>query len=536
MDIARVLNRVSHDRLCYLCRQTRMKARRTQMFNPFHKKDSIETLYRKNSLRLIKEQLEKEKVQPLSCDNKSFVSLKNIQKIYPNGFHSVIDFNLGIKQGEFVVFVGPSGCGKSTTLRMISGLEEITAGALFIDGVKANEIPPSDRGISMVFQNYALFPHLTVYENIAYGISIRKYQMPLLDKDGNQVYGINQKAIKELQKERNWILKNYPENTDDLGKIDHDINEYQTKTVPLYKKRKLNKKEIDEKVRNAAKILNLENLLNRKPGQLSGGQCQRVALGRVIVSDAKLLLMDEPLSNLDAKLRVSMRSEIIDLHKKIGATTIYVTHDQIEAMTMSDRLVVMNKGEIIQIGTPEEVYSNPNCLFVASFIGSPAMNFLKGVFEDGTLNVAGQKIDFHNDASSIDKFYKSQLELIDNAIQNLQNQFEGELLDIESKKLLEVKERLSLAASSKKYELVVGIRPENIISANKSSNIKFKAKIESFELSGMNYHVFLDIEGQKAMAIIPSSNKISVGNEIAVSFSLNEIHLFDAITEKRISL
>ncbi len=506
------------------------------MFHVFHKKDSLQTLYRKNSLRRIKEQREKEKAQPLTNEEGAFVCLKHIQKIYPNGFHSVIDFNLDIRKGEFIVFVGPSGCGKSTTLRMISGLEEITAGGLFIDGVYANEIPPSDRGISMVFQNYALFPHLTVYENIAYGISIRKYRMPLIDKAGNPVYGIDRKAIRELEKERKWLVRNQPEDTESLAKIDHDICEYRSKTVPLYQKRKLSKKEVNEKVQKAAKILNLDQLLNRKPGQLSGGQCQRVALGRVIVSDAKLLLMDEPLSNLDAKLRVSMRSEIIDLHKKIGATTIYVTHDQIEAMTMSDRLVVMNKGQIVQIGSPKEVYDRPNCLFVASFIGSPTMNFLKGTYENGVLTLVGEKLPFAHASSAIERFYQAQLTLTEEKMQALSGQFEGELLEIETKKLAETKAEIHRAIASKKYEIVLGIRPENTALADSSSPFRFKAKVESVELSGMDYHAFVRIEEQKAMVIVPSSVKVAPGDEIEMTFPLEKAHLFDEITEKAIDL
>lgn len=246
------------------------------------------------------------------------LSLKHIDKVYDNNVQAVFDFNLDIKDKEFIVFVGPSGCGKSTTLRMIAGLEDITAGELSIDGKVVNEVEPKDRDIAMVFQSYALYPHMSVYDNMAFGLKLRK----------------------------------------------------------------VSKAEIDQRVREAAKILEIEEYLDRKPKALSGGQRQRVALGRAIVRNAKVFLMDEPLSNLDAKLRVQMRSEIIKLHERIGATTIYVTHDQTEAMTMASRIVVMKGGYIQQIGTPKEIYNNPANMFVAGFIGSPATNFLEGRYEN----------------------------------------------------------------------------------------------------------------------------------------------------------
>ena len=248
------------------------------------------------------------------------LKLQNIYKVYDKKVTAVTDFNLHIKDQEFIVFVGPSGCGKSTTLRMIAGLEEISNGDLYIDEVRMNDVSPKDRDIAMVFQNYALYPHMTVFENMAFGLKLRK----------------------------------------------------------------LPKAEIQERVNNAAKILGLETYLDRKPKALSGGQRQRVALGRAIVRDAKVFLMDEPLSNLDAKLRVQMRSEIIKLHQRLKTTTIYVTHDQTEAMTMASRIVIMKDGFIQQVGTPKEVYDNPVNVFVGGFIGSPAMNFF-----EGTLNETG---------------------------------------------------------------------------------------------------------------------------------------------------
>ncbi len=247
--------------------------------------------------------------------------LKNVNKVYPNGFHAVHDFNLEINDGEFICLVGSSGCGKSTTLRMIAGLEDITSGEFYIDGVLANQKSSRERGIAMVFQSYALYPHLTVYENLAFGLTL-------------------------------------------MG-IDDDI--------------------IEEKVQATAKILGLTEYLERFPRNLSGGQCQRVAVGRALIRKVSIFLMDEPLSNLDAKQRVTMRSEIKQIHRSVGATTIYVTHDQTEAMTMSDRIVVMKLGVIQQVGTPFELYFYPRNLFVAGFIGEPPMNFMYGSVKGGKL-------------------------------------------------------------------------------------------------------------------------------------------------------
>lgn len=258
--------------------------------------------------------------------------LQNMSKIYNQGEKAVKDFNLNIKDKEFIVLVGPSGCGKSTILKMIAGLEDISDGDLYIDGTKMNHVSSKDRDIAMVFQNYALYPHMTVYQNMAFGLKMRR----------------------------------------------------------------LTKHEIAERVKKAANIIGLQSFLNRKPAELSGGQKQRVALGRAIVRDAKVFLMDEPLSNLDAKLRVQMRAEINKLHEKLQTTTIYVTHDQTEAMTMASRIVVLNKGEIQQIGTPKDVYEKPENMFVASFIGSPAMNLIPA-----TATAEGLRIDGFKDKVSL---------------------------------------------------------------------------------------------------------------------------------------
>ena len=265
------------------------------------------------------------------------LSFKNINKVYPNGFHAVKDFNLEVADKEFIIFVGPSGCGKTTTLRMVAGLEEISSGELSIDGRVINDVEPKDRDIAMVFQNYALYPHMTVYDNMAFGLKLRK--------------------------------------------------------VP--------KAEIDKMVHEAAKILDLEPLLDRKPKALSGGQRQRVAMGRAIVRNPHVFLMDEPLSNLDAKLRGQMRIELSKLHQRLGTTIIYVTHDQVEAMTLGTRIVVMNAGIVQQVDTPQALYDTPNNLFVAGFIGSPQMNFLDAVVsvegDNAVLDLGESKITLTGD-------------------------------------------------------------------------------------------------------------------------------------------
>ena len=256
------------------------------------------------------------------------IELRNIQKNYDDHSNVIKDFNLSIDQGEFVVFLGPSGCGKSTTLRMIAGLESITEGDLFIKGQRQNDIPSKNRDIAMVFQSYALYPHMTVFDNIGFGLKVRK----------------------------------------------------------------VNKNTINEKVTKAAELLNLTPYLKRKPKDLSGGQMQRVALGRAIVRDTDIFLMDEPLSNLDAKLRTTMREELVQLHRKLEATTIFVTHDQTEAMTMGDKIVILEGGKVQQIGKPTEIYNHPANLFVASFIGSPAMNLLSVKKSNGGYEFSGQPV------------------------------------------------------------------------------------------------------------------------------------------------
>lgn len=361
------------------------------------------------------------------------LSLVNIRKEYEKGVVSVQDFNLEIRDKEFLVLVGPSGCGKSTTLRMIAGLEDITDGDLFIGDKRVNDVSPKDRDIAMVFQNYALYPHMTVYENMAFSLKLRK----------------------------------------------------------------MKKDEIKARVANAAKILGLEDYLNRKPKALSGGQRQRVALGRAIVRDAKVFLMDEPLSNLDAKLRVQMRAEIQKLHRRLQTTTVYVTHDQTEAMTMATRLVVMKDGFIQQVGTPKEVYDFPENMFVGGFIGSPSMNFLHG------------------------KLVGSHFVMGDNQILIPEN------------KLTMLKEH-----GYEGKDLILGIRPEDIhdepIFLEHSPHTKIKAFIDVAELMGAEIVLYSQVNEQDFVARVDSRFNVEAGSTIDMAFDMNKVHFFDNESELRI--
>lgn len=364
------------------------------------------------------------------------IILKDIGKIYPGGVEAVSDFNLEIQDKEFIVFVGPSGCGKSTVLRMIAGLEEITSGELYIDGEMVNYVEPKDRDIAMVFQNYALYPHMTVYKNLAFALSLRK--MP--------------------------------------------------------------KNEIDKKVRETAKILEIEELLFRKPKALSGGQRQRVALGRAMVRDPKAFLLDEPLSNLDAKLRASTRTEITKLHKDLETTFIYVTHDQTEAMTMADRIVVMKDGRIHQVGSPQELYNNPINIFVAGFIGTPQMNFIEARLLRDESNYF-LRIDDINFPLPEDRYSREILK---------------EYLD---------------------KEIVVGVRSEDVVEIDDNRQ-GLDAKIEVAEHMGSEIFVYIDYKSNKIIAKFGSdlNNSINDRNGIKVAFKMNKIHLFDKETEKNLLL
>lgn len=429
----------------------------------------------------------------------AFVSLKHINKIYPNHVQAVYDFNLDIMPNEFIVFVGPSGCGKSTTLRMIAGLEEITYGDLYINGEYSNDLEPKDRNIAMVFQNYALYPHLNVYGNLAFGLRMRH----------------------------------------------------------------ASKDEIDKRVKEAARILDLTDYLDRKPSALSGGQCQRVALGRAIVRNSNLYLMDEPLSNLDAKLRVQMRSEIVRLHNELKATTIYVTHDQTEAMTMANRIVVMKDGHIQQIGTPREIYNNPANIFVATFIGSPAMNIFEVKYDNGTLSIGeSYSIELNEEyVKKHDAHYEAEVDRLNKEISRLEEEIKGceeflekkankEKVDKNSKyadnnymnyvkmeleKIKPLLEKYQEIVKTKSHMVRMGIRPEDVIrpeDATKKVRLsnKFKTKVELSELLGREYYVHFVLDKFRLISKISDNDLISVGDEIELGFNLNNLHIFDIDT------
>ena len=365
------------------------------------------------------------------------LSLEHIYKRYPNGFEAVKDFNLEIEDKEFIIFVGPSGCGKSTTLRMVAGLEDISSGTLKIDGVVMNDVEPKDRDIAMVFQNYALYPHMTVYDNMAYALKLRKFS----------------------------------------------------------------KQEIDQKVHEAAGILGLEELLDRKPKALSGGQRQRVAMGRAIVRNPKVFLMDEPLSNLDAKLRVQMRVEIAKLHETLGATIVYVTHDQTEAMTLGTRIVVMKDGVVQQVDTPEALYNCPVNLFVAGFIGSPQMNF-----KDAVCRVQGE--DVYLEISSY------HLKMTPSKAKALKDGgYDGKTV-------------------------VLGIRPEDIHYAGQyigEDGTPVSADIITYELLGAEVYLYIDFEGTQFTAKAVPTPELKADPHPQFVFDMKKCHVFDKETELKIT-
>ena len=579
----------------------------------------------------------------------SFVSLQGINKVYPNGVQAVYDFNLDINKNDFIVLVGPSGCGKSTTLRMVAGLEDISSGYLYIDGVLSNYLPSKSRDISMVFQSYALYPQMSVYENIAFPLRIRKYDkkkydyelvyykevIELLDKkdivqsiinsydkslnfgkpyeyistkynclDGSAKYLLKEVLkltklefietefinIKDSIKEQySNKLENRKETLKAKGKIVNDEFVYtDINGNEIYIKAKLTEQEIRNKVFEAATILDLGPYLDRLPKELSGGQMQRVALGRAIVRNAKVFLMDEPLSNLDAKLRVMMRSEIVRIHEQIGATTIYVTHDQTEAMTMATKIVVMSKGWVQQVGTPKEVYSKPNNLFVAKFIGSPAMNIFDGTYNDGTITLDdGFKVDFGEKLIlAHKKFYTKKIEETERLLSLLDTDIEGEVTRTELAKIFsaksyaknekEAKDIDVLTYSKKKkkkifakkavkgfdleetrsnlnemlakykeaftssHTIKLGIRPENI---HVASTYKEKDKSASFviepnvvELLGGEYLLHSTYNGIEMIAKVPATLEVKAHEQIKLVMSKNLIHIFDEISGERIDL
>ena len=516
--------------------------------------------------------LAKPKLAPLD----SFVSLQHIDKVYPNNVQAVYDFNLEIKKHDFVVLVGPSGCGKSTTLRMIAGLEDITCGDLYIDGVYANDLASKDRDIAMVFQSYALYPNMTIEQNMAFGLTTRKVPVPVMDENGEPVLAIDQKIIKEDEatiKEIEHILsqseyleqRQIEELNKQLKEVQQDLEYHQTTPTQKYRYKKMSKAEIHERVMKAAKILQIEEYLERKPRALSGGQCQRVALGRAIVRDAKLFLMDEPLSNLDAKLRVQMRSEIIKLHETLGQTTIYVTHDQTEAMTMATKIVVMSKGYIQQIGTPSEIYYHPINMFVAGFVGSPSMNMIKGVFEKDKISFEnGDSVNLNSENSKkIREFFDSEYDrcvkeretIISNfverneiaqMIEESQNEEEKEELKAQLEKVEAMDDRLGKlnkaiksyeeSKKSGKYSVFFGIRPENIsLDKNVSKETKvIKSKVDVSELNGLEYFVHIVYNNDDFISKIKSKTPISIGDDIEVVLDLEASHVFDAVSTKAV--
>ena len=366
------------------------------------------------------------------------LSLQHINKTYPNGFEAVKDFNLEIADKEFIIFVGPSGCGKSTTLRMIAGLEEISGGTLKIGDKVVNDVEPKDRDIAMVFQNYALYPHMTVYDNMAFGLKLRK--------------------------------------------------------VP--------KDQIDKMVKEAAKILDLEELLDRKPKALSGGQRQRVAMGRAIVRDPKVFLMDEPLSNLDAKLRVQMRIEISKLHQRLETTIIYVTHDQTEALTLGTRIVVMKDGVVQQVDSPLDLYMRPNNLFVAGFIGSPQMNFI-----DAKVVVSGSEVRLMFGSNSIKLPENKAKKLIDNGYED--------------------------------KTVTFGIRPEDIkdeeMFISNSPDTTLEATVKVYEMLGAEVFLYFTVETFDITVRVNPRTTARPGDTIKIALDGSKIHLFDKETQETIT-
>ncbi len=499
----------------------------------------------------------KDKSKPGPYDNQ-YVVLRNINKVYDNKFHAVHNFNLVVQKNEFVVFVGPSGCGKSTTLRMIAGLEDISGGELYINGEYANDLLSKDRDIAMVFQNYALYPNMTIYKNLSFALKVRKF--PYNKKV------VDTKLIKELEKrniENHKKLANLKMGTfeyEDLeGKIKANEDKIQElKTNPSLIKTEyvhLPKKLIDDRVRDAARILEIEDQLPKKPKELSGGQRQRVALGRAIVRNARIFLMDEPLSNLDAKLRVQMRSEIIRLHKKLKATTIYVTHDQTEAMTMADRIVVMKLGYVQQIGTPIEIYRNPANLFVASFIGSPAMNLIRGTYHAGTITFAnGETFTLSEEQiQRHDVFYREQLSIETRSLSDYLERLAAEKNDFMKHRhpqkeidefnqkydeLVEKKNALITSfdsiAHGGDHDIILGVRPEDLVECSNRDPDGMKVEIKLSELLGDQYFLHFDFGGKDILSKVQTEKILNAGETINLKIKKDKVHIFDPNTELRI--
>lgn len=565
----------------------------------------------------------------------SFVKIENLEKVYPNGVKAVYNFSLDIDKNEFIVLVGPSGCGKSTMLRMIAGLEDISSGELTIGGEFANYKPSKDRSLAIVFQNYALYPQMNVFENIAFPLTVSKYPFPVVDEQLLAVRGVVSaidnftaaelaQAVAEAEKVRGdridaaaWLgkklgiarpaaerilqckltekedLENYivslkNDNVLQISSREEALSadgkhfdeharllDEQGKVVTEL--RKMNKWEIQDKVFAAADVLDLGQYLNRLPKELSGGQMQRVALGRAIVKNVPLFLMDEPLSNLDARLRLTMRSEIVKLHKRINATTIYVTHDQTEAMTMADRIVVMSKGFVQQIDTPEQIYNNPCNLFVAKFVGTPPINLFTARF-DGTRLVTGDReLPLSADtAAAINAFYDrtyktfaEQLDAYDGSdkskefiLKVLSATADKVGVEVKSKRTLrqkisglfgkkqteqavdgaldKLKEKTELLQAYCRGDktLTVGIRPEalNVELYDKATHGDdcIVTQPTLIELMGSEIYVHFDLQGEEMIAKMSAKTKINEQTKLAIKFNAEDIYLFDPISGERI--
>ena len=460
--------------------------------------------------------------------------MRHVYKIYPGvgkakknakgeakkrsgDFVAVKDFNMEINDGEFIVFVGPSGCGKSTTLRMIAGLEEISGGELYIDDRLVNDVDAKDRDIAMVFQSYALYPHLTAYDNIAFGLKMRKIPAPRLDEKGEQIVAIDEKRVKEIAKRLKRSEKELASITKELTRCPEedlayftekkalaekritdaraDLDYYKNNAVPLYNYVHMTKQQIDEKVQWAAGILGIEELLDSKPAEMSGGQRQRIALGRAMVRGPKVFLLDEPLSNLDAKLRTAMRAEIVKLHNQLKTTFIYVTHDQVEAMTMGTRIVVMKLGVIQQIDTPTNLFDYPENKFVAGFIGTPQMNFFE--------------VDIKREGDKLKVTF-----------------CDGQTADLDLAKLRSIEEKY---LDGKSHSVYLGARSENI----KLSDSGLKTTLSIKEILGNTTQLFLHLDGNENDVIVSVSerNGLTPGDLVHIRFDEAFLHLFDKESE-----
>ena len=424
------------------------------------------------------------------------VVLKDVKKIYPGNVEVVHKFNLEIADKEFIVFVGPSGCGKSTTLRMVAGLEDISAGTVSIDGEVVNDLQPKDRHISMVFQNYALYPHLTVYENMAFPLRLDKKE---------RVMELSEEEKAKAKAEIEQLEVQMKVDAAKADKYDAKIKKLQDEIEHGRKQKGYTNDQIYERVSNAAKVLGITQYLARKPKALSGGQRQRVAIGRAMVKDCKVFLMDEPLSNLDAKLRNQMRAEIILLRKRINTTFIYVTHDQTEAMTLGDRIVCLKDGYIMQVGSPTQLFDMPANLFVAQFIGAPMMNTVETeLVKEGT------------------KYFVTPF---------------GHKLVVDGEKGVALKER---GIESRK--VILGVRPEHVQLARKEGEGSIPVEILVNEMMGSEYHLHVQTEdGTNLVVRIPTINlseeergQMVAGNKINITFEGKAMHFFDPEHERNL--